>query len=225
MKVLYKMKYFLYMIFRTEENPMSDIHEDITFMRTMAEQGRRGPIIGGAFLAAAGLVFGSTAFVQWGWQTGALPQGGLTIFDLWAGADIGFTLIWVVLLLRLRAHFKQGESGAPGAAQKVFGSVWGGCGLGVCVLIGAIANMSWHLHDSTLMRIAPLAAFAFYGSAWFVVGMLARKRWMFMASSASFILTLVMPMVSDAATLPVLGAGLLVTLLLPGIGLMREAAR
>ena len=95
----------------------------------------------------------------------------------------------------------------------------------MCVLVGAIASMSWHMHDFALMRIAPLAAFAFYGSAWFLIAMLARRRWMFMASSASFILTLVMPMVSDAGMLPTLGIGLLLTLLLPGIGLMREAAR
>ena len=48
-KVLYKIKYFAYTGAGIEEKPMSDIHQDISFMRSLAEQGRRGPIMGGTF--------------------------------------------------------------------------------------------------------------------------------------------------------------------------------
>ena len=37
---------------------MSDVRDDISYMRQLAEKGSRGSIIGGTFLGAAGLIFG-----------------------------------------------------------------------------------------------------------------------------------------------------------------------
>lgn len=204
---------------------MSDIHEDITFMRTMAEQGRHGPIIGGSFLAAAGLVFGLTAFVQWAGDAGMVRLGAWQGLNMWLLSDGIFAVLWIALLIRLRAHVRSGEQLPGGASQSVFGAAWGGAGLGVCILVLAIAYLSWQRHEAILLQIAPLAAFAFYGTAWFIIALLALRRWMFVVSSLSFTLTLVLPMMSLADMLPVLGCGLFATLLLPGIGLMREAAR
>ena len=49
------------------------LREDVAFLRSMAEQGRRGPLLGGIFLAAAGLIYGAASFMDWGIETGHLP--------------------------------------------------------------------------------------------------------------------------------------------------------
>src|SRR4029077_8996561 len=74
-------------------NPMSEhtdsLRSDISFMRDMAEKGRRGPILGGAFLAAAGLTYGGAGLLQWVTETGtvALPISPVLI---WTGATVLF---------------------------------------------------------------------------------------------------------------------------------------
>jgi hypothetical protein len=189
----------------------------------MAEQGRRGRIFGGSFLVAAGLVFGLASFAQWALEKGILS--GFSIANLWIGAEIFFAVIWVGMLLGWRANLRRGESGPSGTAQKVFGAAWSGCGLGICVLIGSIALMGWQQHDFVLMRVAPLAAFALYGVAWFVIGALAQRRWMLWAAGAAFVLTAALALVPYPDMLLVMGAGLLATLMFPGACLVRDAAR
>lgn len=204
---------------------MSDIREDISFMRTMAEQGRRGPILGGSFLMAAGVVYGFASFVQWGWATGAVPQGTATTLELWVGADLLFALLWLVLVWRQYRQWKGQGMARPGAAQSAFAAVWCGGGLGTCVLVGALAGAAWRHHDGLILIAAPAAAFAFYGSTWMILGFLAKRRWMFLTASASLMLTLILPMIPQAEMLLAMGIGLLLTLSLPGFMLMRDAAR
>ena len=58
--VLYKTKFFGIVLRILGGQPMSDhtdgLKDDIVFMRGLAEQGRRGPVLGGIFLVAAGLI-------------------------------------------------------------------------------------------------------------------------------------------------------------------------
>jgi hypothetical protein len=201
---------------------MSNIEDDLTFMRAMAEQGRRGRILGGSFLIAAGLVFGLASFAQWALQRGLLS--GFSILHLWVAAEILFALVWVAMVLGWRAALRRGESSPHGTAQKIFGAAWCGCGVGICVLVGAIALMGRQQNDFALLRVAPLAAFAFYGAAWFMIGALAQRRWMLWTAGAAFMLTAALALIPYPNMLLVMGAGLLATLLLPGIGLVRDAA-
>jgi hypothetical protein len=188
-------------------------------MRTLAEQGRRGPILGGAFLAAAGLVFGGGAFVQWAMEAGALPA--FPIGDIWIGAGVLFAAVWVALFLRLRST---GEGVRPGANQFAFGMAWSGAGAGIVVLITAIAIESARMNAAILEAANGLVAFAFYGTAWMVSGALARQRWMFLCAAAAFAFTLLLAWLAGTpAQVLALGFALIVTLTLPGLQLVRQA--
>jgi hypothetical protein len=208
-----------------QENPaMSDqsLHDDISYMRQMAEQGRRGPILGGAFLTAAGVIYGLACVVQWAMQTGLLPPPtGTSVAELWGGASALFAVVWLILFQRLRSQ----AGPKPGASQAAFGVAWASCGLGIVVMLIAIAIVSNRTGNSELMNLNPLVAFAFYGAAWFVSGALARQSWMFVAGLAAFAMTLIMALMSGAGTLLAMGAGLFVTLVLPGLRLMLGASR
>ena len=46
----------------TDQNAIRD---DIAFMRALAEQGQRGPLIGGAIMLAGGGLFGTASLIIW----------------------------------------------------------------------------------------------------------------------------------------------------------------
>ncbi|HEY4113410.1 MAG TPA: hypothetical protein VGM17_05050 [Rhizomicrobium sp.] len=199
----------------------TDLHTDISYMRSLAEQGRRGPILGGAFLAAAGLVFGCAAFVQGAMQAGYLAS--FPIGDIWIGAGVLFAAIWVALFLRLRGS---GEGVRPGTNQYAFGMAWSGAGAGIVVLILAIAIESTRMNAAVMEAANGLVAFAFYGTAWLVSGALARQRWMFVAAAAAFGFTLLLAYLANTpAQVLALGIALILTLTLPGLQLVRQASR
>jgi len=197
------------------------LRSDISFMRDMAEKGRRGPILGGAFLAAAGLTYGGAGLLQWVTETGtvALPISPVLI---WTGATVLFVLIWLTLFFRLRGS---GET-ATGANQFAFGMAWSGCGIGIVTMIGALAITSTKLHVPQLMEANAFVAFAFYGTAWFVSAALARQAWMFAVALAAFAITILMAaLIGTPAQLLAFAAGLLLTLTVPGFVMMSRAGR
>ena len=192
------------------------LKDDISFMRSMAEQGRRGPLLGGVFLAAAGLIYGAASFLHWGIESGHLASA-FPISDIWIGASVLFALVWVALFLRLRSA----QHTAVGASQFTFGTAWAASGAGIMVLIGAIAIASARLSDPWMLELNALVAFAFYGVAWSVSAALAHQRWMFAVGLAAFAITLLLAfMLRTSGELLVFGFGLLLTLFAPGVKLM-----
>jgi hypothetical protein len=188
-------------------------------MRSMAEQGRRGPILGGAFLAAAGLVYGGAALLQWLVEVHAIT---MRIPQLWIGASVLFTLIWLVLFFRLRSTATQ----APGAAQFTFGMAWSGCGLGIVTMLCAIAIAAGRMNIPQLLEVNAFVAFAFYGTAWFVSGALSRQAWMFGVAVAAFATTLVLALlINSSAQMLAFAAGLFCTLTVPGFVLAARGGR
>ena len=93
---------------------MTDLDQDILFMRRLAEQGRRGSITGGLFLGTAGLVFGIACLAQWALSNGQLPA--MLQAWLWPATYILYALIWIGLFLRLRANCPPGAANASHAA-------------------------------------------------------------------------------------------------------------
>lgn len=198
------------------------LRDDISYMRNLAAQGRRGPLLGGVFLAAAGLIYGAAAFTDWGIETGRLPSFRASAGIVWMGASLLFAVAWVVLFLRLRGR----SAAAPGAAQFTFGAAWAGSGLGIVVVLISTLILNARFHNPALLNLNALTAFAFYGAAWSVSGALARQRWMFAIAAAAFAIVLLLAFVSGTpAELLVFGAGLLITLFLPGVKLMFAAPR
>jgi hypothetical protein len=187
----------------------------------MAEQGRRGPLLGGAFLAGAGLTYGAAAALHWLVQTGAV-SAPISIPQIWIGASVLFVLVWLVLFFRLRGSGAQ----APGAAQFAFGMAWSGCGLGILVMLGALAIAGRRMNVPQLMEANAFVAFAFYGTAWFVSAALARQTWMFAVALAAFAIALLLAaLVGTATQLLAFAAGLVLTLAVPGFVLTSRAGR
>jgi len=201
---------------------MTDLKDDISYMRRLAEQGRSGPILGGTSFVAAGIVFGAACFADWAARAGHLPISGWGFLYLWLGAFVVFGAVWCALYFRLRNFAGKATS----ASNAAFGVAWSACAVGVFVALAAVEIVAAVIEAPIVLNAYVPMIFVFYGMAWFTTAAIARRPWMFAAAVGSFAFSLIMAaMAENTLQSPAMGVGLLLLLTLPGLRLMKEEAR
>jgi hypothetical protein len=199
----------------------NSLREDISYLRQMAESGRKGPIMGGIFLAGAGVVFGGACFLDAARQHGLLPQS-LSSLQIWLGAAVAFAVFWVVMFLRL---MKRGKPVAT-APNAVFGTIWSSCGIGVMVCFLTTLLIAREMHSDIVLAGYVPVIYAFYGTAWFASAALSRRNWMHVAGVGSFVYAFAVALLIDSPWMTLaMGVGLLLLLTLPGLKLVADEAR
>ena len=204
---------------------MSDpntIHDDIAFMRKLAEQGRSGPILGGTFLIAAGLVFGLACVVQWAAMQKYLPLAGWDMLYLWGGAIALFAAGWFALFFRQRA-----KAGLPvNSANSIFGTVWSANAVGVLTAVAVVTMVGAATGSYAVYDLNISLPFVFYGVAWGVSGALAKRAWMYGAAVAAFVFAIILAALTGSPyQILGMGAALVLALSVPGYKLMTEEPR
>lgn len=148
--------------------------QDLAYARSLAEEGRHAPLLGGAYLMFWGVLNAAAFATQWALLEQLLPlAGGAAFAILWlsygALAAIGMTL------LRMRTRTKPGLTAIGARTER---AVWTGAGAAVlAVVIGSIARMM--LTGDTAAPNAILgAAFALYGTALFATASMSEQTWL-----------------------------------------------
>jgi hypothetical protein len=198
---------------------------DISYMRTLAEQGRSGPIYGGAFLVIAGSIFGIACLVQWVILAANLPVTHDQCIVLWriATGVCGGAMAALFVRLYSCSRKKPVVGNAPNSA---FAIAFTGCAIGVIVSTLAIAFVAKMTHAPETQQLFGPIIFAFYGVAWCVAGAMARRTWMYLASAVAFSSTLALVVLAgDIAELLAFGIALLFTLVVPGVKLVLDEKR
>jgi len=202
---------------------MSDLKDDISYMRQLAERGRRGPIVGGAFLAAAGVVFSITCFVQWAAVTGQLAIADRQMAWIWFGSYVIFAVVWFALWFGLRSHRR---ASATSSSNIVFGIAWIANAVGVLMAYATTAIAASITHLQGLFYAFIPMIFIFYGISWGLSAVMAQRRWMYLAAGGSFAFALgVAALTNNPAQLAVVAAALLILLTFPGLKLVFEESR
>jgi hypothetical protein len=200
---------------------MSDLKEDITYLRGLAEQGRRGPILGGIFLALAGWLFGAACFVQWGVLTRNIAAAMDFSGHLWLVVSAIFAVLWLALYFLVT----RGRKGEHGAANAAFGTIWGVIAIGIVVGGVAMGIVAAVEHQQAVLGMMAPLVFAFYGTGWCMSGAFAKRRWMYLVSAAAFAAALILAALADNLDqLVAMGAALILTLGIPGLFLTFEKA-
>ena len=195
------------------------VKDDISYMRRLAEQGRSGPILGGTFLVAAGLVFGAACIADWAARSGWLPISGWGFLYLWLGAFAVFGAVWFALFFRLRTYPGKTTSSANAA----FGVAWSACAIGIFVALASVEIVATVIKAPIVLNAYVPMIFTFYGVAWFTSAAMARRTWMFAAAAGSFVVSLIMAALAEnTLQVAVMGVALLLLLTLPGLRLMKE---
>ena len=165
-----------------------EILQDLAYARTLAEEGRHAPLLGGSYLVFWGALNALAFIGHWAVLAGYLSAFGNAAFALlWfsygviAGVGMAF--------LRSRTRDKPGLTSIGARAER---AVWTGAGIALmAVVVGSIARMVL-TQDTTAPNAIFGAAFAIYGAALFATAMLSEQPWLkrFAWLSAGVALTL-----------------------------------
>jgi hypothetical protein len=192
---------------------------DLAYARTLAEEGRHAPLLGGPYLLFWGVVNAVAFSAQYAIIEGFIPMaGGMAFAVLWITygvvAAIGMTL------LRMRTRDKPGLTAIGTRAER---ALWTGAAIAVmAIVIGSIARM-FITADPTAPNAILGAAFALYGAALFGTASLSEQTWLRGFGWLSVGVALNCCMFADQAWVYVIAAvGSLLALGLPGIILLKR---
>lgn len=196
-----------------------EIAEDLDYVRTLAEEGRHAPLLGGPFLVFWGLLNGIAYGLHWGLVSDFIVPNPTWHFGaLWASygvcAGVGSSLISV------RVKDLPGQSSLGNRVER---TAWLGAGLGImAVVIGAIGHMVIS-GDTLAVDMAPPAVFALYGSALMITGIVAKEQWLGRFAVLSYGIAIVLGLYLSAPWFYLLASlGSVVVLLTPGLMLLRK---
>ena len=199
---------------------LQSIHEDLAFMKALADDdGRMPPAIGGQFVAA-GLIYGLPVFPAWAVLRGLLPwpQGWVS----WIG--FGSTLVFVPLLIVMMSRARS-RGWSPGPSGRAFGALWTSVALTLLTLGAATVVAGQRLNSPELWQLWPSILFGVYGSAWAGVALVRRSLSWGLVAFGSYATAVVSALLigSTPDVLLCTAIGLQLWLTLPGVALMRHA--
>ncbi len=194
------------------------VHDDIAYMRGLATDGRRAPLLGGSILIAAGLLFGGASVVHYGIDSGALALPPVAYAWLWGGVSLLFFLALVVLQRRIGKL-----PGAMSLANRAAGTAWMGVGLGISTASISMAVIGWKFDTAIPILLFPSLIFAVYGAGWAVSATVSGLKWQWVLAIAAWIAAPAIALLSgEPALWLAYAAGLFAFALLPGIALVRQ---
>jgi hypothetical protein len=204
--------------------PDNDLAGEIAYVKTLAEEGRNAPLVGGALYVIWGVVIGLASLLTW---LGAAEIVALPSF-------IGGLVFWIIVLavgwgLSFFIGAKIGaKPGALTIGNRTATSAW--FGVGLFLLIYWLALIA--LRDRFAAGgVAPGAmfgtmfpvAFGVYGIAFYATATAARLDWMRGFAVAAWIFSVAsLYYFSDAKQLLVAAVGSFICAALPGLLLMRR---
>lgn len=197
----------------------TELLQDLDFVRTIAEEGRNAPLIGGRFLVFWGVWIAAVLVAHWAIVTGRTPFGAHMLWVLWMGQGVIAGVVQALLMRSVRE-----TPGGSAVNNRVAKAVWMSLiaamltiwiGVAGAVLVG---GAPW-----LLFNILPACALMLYGVAHFVTAHFSNGdgRW---ASVGAFIFAAAcMATVAHVETYLIAAAGALCVGFAPGlVQLMRE---
>ncbi len=197
---------------------VQSVHDDIAYMKALAQEGRQAPLVGGRILVTAGLVFGAAAIIHYGINSGLIDLPSVAYLVLWGAAMLIFFGALIVETRRC-----EGKPGARSAGNRAASAGWMGAGLGIFVMSLAMGVIGWKTQSSAVAAVFPSLIFALYGSGWAVSATMSGQKWQWYLAIGCWIAT---PLIAFLIGSPLLwlgyAAGLFLFALVPGLILMRQ---
>jgi hypothetical protein len=198
---------------------LQGLRDDVAFMRGLAEEGRRAPLLGGSISLAAGLSFGTGSLMTYAVLKGWVGLPLQAISWIWAAAAIPFFVVLIGVSRRLGR-----QAGANSGANRANGAAWTAAGFAIFALFGAFILGSARTGEWIIMALLPPVILALYGAAWTVAAALTDKGWIRLVASGTLVLAVACGWLAGTAEQYLIyGAALLLFAALPGAVLMRQA--
>lgn len=149
--------------------------DDLAYIRSIAEEGRNVPLIGGVSFVLWGVLIGVAAFIAFLMEIGVVPYFNATW--LWSIAIATGWISSIVIGRNLSSR-----PGATSLSNKVVGAAWAACGIFVTVYwLSLVAAMLLNGEDGfpvhqLFATMFPIA-FGLYGLAFFVTAVVVNQSW------------------------------------------------
>src|SRR5262245_60981205 len=140
------------------DDQMQTIRDDIAFMKGLAQEGARAPLLGGAILANAGAIFAGASVAHWSIASGTLDVPPVAYAAVWGAAMVAFLVALLVLQRRMCA-----QPGRMAPANRASGAVWSACGFAIFTLGLSLVVASWRLESQVVGLMFPSIILALYG--------------------------------------------------------------
>ena len=196
-------------------------NEDLSYVRRLAESGAHAPLLGGRFMAWWGLLL-TAAYVAHHLALSGAIGDGRTIFLLVWGA-FGLLGLGGQLLLARSMPAKAGSGSAGNRASRI---AWCTAAMAIASMVGgATAAATRGAGPAAFDWIVPVA-FAVYACALMVTGTLARSRLTMIAGAGAILMTgFFTALILSPDRYLIAAAGVFLTVLVPGILLLRAEPR
>lgn len=192
--------------------------QDLDYVRTLAEEGRAAPLLGGLHMVCWGTLAAAAFAGHWYALHVLMPQSGSgwPIWAVWGAFGVIAGIMATLLQKRL-----QGRPGVSAVSNRGEQAAWAGASLMLfAIASGAIGHMLVS-GDTTAPNIIPPAAFAIYGGAMYATAHLSGTKVLVPFAYLAALVGLVLGVFADASW-AYLGAaaGVLLVLTAPGFVLM-----
>ena len=198
----------------------SDILNDLDYVKTLAEEGRNAPLVGGRVGLWWGVLLCVTLLLHWMIVTGRIAGPDHILGVLW----IGFALLGVAGSETLKRTLR-GKPGALAANNRVAHALWTGTSF-LLFLFGFAAGTSagFGYNDFDIMNLMMPLAFGLYGLTGYVTAKISGENWLMFPAGAAFLIMVVSLFMLSSPNLFLLAiAGVIVTIIIPdAIHLRRE---
>jgi hypothetical protein len=189
------------------------IRDDLAFMRALAQEGRRAPLLIGHNLLVGGIVYGTASLFAWAVATHliALPWW-------WEGAIwFAVTPFYVGYSYIRRTQWRPCQPGATAITNRAVHTAWRGIGYALLSLMAAALIATYHMKSAAPFVLFPSIVMALYGLGWMVAAAMSETKWLRAVSIASFLAAILIAVAIEmTAGYVVMAAFLYLLVALPG---------
>lgn len=195
----------------------SDLQSDIDYMKSLAQDGQRGPLRNGVTLMAAGLIYAAASVAQYPVALNILPQSGNLSAAIWLISTFVFVIVAVTAGRRSR-------SAVCNAGNRAAGAAWSAVAIAIVATIATLAlvgRTSEEAVHAAVSFITP-AVLILYGIGWWVSASMNGGGWLRWVSLSSFAAAPLVALLADRPEqLLAYAACLILFAAVPGFILMR----
>lgn len=204
-----------------QPNAARSAREDIAFMRNLAEEGASGPLLGGSFLLATGLIYAAASAATWVVIITRVPSLFWGSWPwIWGIALATHVLAMTVIGLRLRGR----RSGAMTRSNRVFAWTWNGVGMAIMACLASFFLESKLGHSWGAYEGFPTMILALYGVGWTATAASSKERWAWAVAGLSFLFAIASgPLLRNVNLVLLFALALLLLLAAPGALLIKRA--
>lgn len=191
-----------------------DLREDLEFVRTLAEEGRAAPLLGGRFMTFWGALAGATLLAHWAIVTNLVVVEKSMLLWMWLAMSVGGGLVTIFLVASIKT-----APGASAANNRASSAIWGALGLGIgAVFLGVFSAVQMFGAPLVLWNMLPGTVMVLYGMAYLATAFFQREGLHLFAGVTALIAGVgALAMLQSPNALLIAAGGVFLSTFLPGL--------